>query len=106
MPIPKELQVDHLYREGYIPSSYDAPHSSLQRSLTWIAMGCILSSMAGFGTMTWGLSSYVHDARADAAAFAFGGAILGFGLLFLGFTLVHVGRKNYRDYKARTGRYI
>ncbi|WP_288801945.1 hypothetical protein [uncultured Corynebacterium sp.] len=104
MSVPQELQIDRLYMEGYVPSSLDAPHSSLQRSLTWLGMGFILASMAGLGTMMWGLSSMLNDYRTDGQVFAIAGAVMGFGLLFLGFILVHVGRKNYREYKERTGR--
>ncbi|MBC2682357.1 hypothetical protein [Corynebacterium anserum] len=104
MSLPKELHVEHLYKEGYVPSSFDAPHSSLHRSITWFAMGCILASLSGFGTMLWGLSTMTRDFRNDGSTFAIIGAVLGFGLLFLGFFLVHVGRKNYRDYKTRSGR--
>lgn len=104
MSLPKELHVESLYKEGYTPSSFDAPHSSLHRSITWIAMGCILASLAGFGTMLWGLATMPLDYRDDGQFFAIVGAILGFGLLFLGFFLVHVGRKNYREYKKRSGR--
>lgn len=104
MSRPQELQIDRLYKEGYVPSSLDAPHSSLQRSLTWLGMGSILASMYGFGIMMWGLSSMFNDYRTDGQVFAIAGAVMGFGLLFLGFILVHVGRKNYREYKERTGR--
>ncbi|WP_099298367.1 hypothetical protein [Corynebacterium dentalis] len=104
MSLPQELQIGRLYKEGYVPSSLDAPHSSLQRSLTWLGMGFILASMAGLGTMMWGLSSMLNDYRTDGQVFAIAGAVMGFGLLFLGFILVHVGRKNYREYKERTGR--
>lgn len=104
MSLPQELQIGRLYKEGYVPSSLDAPHSSLQRSLTWLGMGLILASMAGLGTMMWGLSSMFNDYRTDGQVFAIAGAVMGFGLLFLGFILVHVGRKNYREYKERTGR--
>lgn len=106
MSLPQELQIDSLYKEGYVPSSLDAPHSSLQRSLTWLGMGFILASMAGLGTMMWGLSSMLNDYRTDGQAFAIAGAIMGFGFLFTGFILVHFGRKNYREYKERTGRIL
>lgn len=104
MSLPKELHVEHLYKDGYQPVSWDAPHSSLQRSITWIAMGCILASLAGFGTMVWGLASMGVDYRDDGQFFAIVGAIIGCVLLFSGFLFVHMGRKNYREYKERSGR--
>ncbi|RAV32951.1 hypothetical protein [Corynebacterium heidelbergense] len=102
--ITEDLYVDKLYGEGYVPSSFDSPHSSLHSSITWIGMGLVLSSLAGFGTMIFGLSGMVSDLHPWATNLAIGGAILGFGLLFSGFLAVHIGRKNYREYKKRTGR--
>lgn len=104
MSLPKELQVENLYTEGYVPSSLDAPHSSLQRTLTWVGMGSILVAVYGFGIMVWGLSSMQSDYRNDGTEFAIAGAIIGCVFLFGGFILVHMGRKNYREYKKRSGR--
>lgn len=104
MSLPEELHVEKQYKEGYIPSSWDAPHSSLHQASTWIAMGCILASLSGWGTMMWGLASMTVSYRDDGPIFAITGAIIGAVLLFGGFFLVHVGRKNYREYKQRSGR--
>ena len=105
MSLAPELHVEKEYLDGFVPSSFDAPHSSLMRSKTWIGMGCILASLAGFGMLSFGLGGTVAGKQPLATEYAIGGAVMGFGLLFLGFFLIHLGRKNYKAYKARTGRY-
>lgn len=104
MTMSKDMQVEHQYIDGYVPSSYDAPHSSLQRSLTWLGMGAILSCLPGLGIMVFGLATWLGNTQEAGMAFAIGGAVVGFGMLFLGFFLVHLGRRNYKEYKARSGR--
>lgn len=95
------------YLEGFVPSSFDAPHSSLLRTSTWIGMGMILVSLAGFGTFVYGFAI----AADDYAIVADNGNMIGIigliaGLFFFiaGGVLVHVGRTRYRAYKKATGR--
>ncbi|KAB1504456.1 hypothetical protein F7230_05175 [Corynebacterium sp. 320] len=104
MSLAPELHVEKQYLDGYVPSSFDAPHSSLQRSITWVGMGAILASLAGFGLMVFGLATWQSGVQELGPEYALAGAILGFGLLFGGMFMIHLGRKNYREYKARTGR--
>ena len=56
MALAESLQMERYYEDGFVPSSYDAPHSSLHRSITWVAMGSILSSLAFFGLAIYGLA--------------------------------------------------
>ncbi|MGO3772102.1 hypothetical protein, partial [Corynebacterium variabile] len=46
-----------VYLDGYVPSSWDSHHSSLMQGWTWIGMGVILSSLAGFGVAIFGFTS-------------------------------------------------
>ncbi|MCX7445310.1 hypothetical protein OS125_08665 [Corynebacterium sp. P7003] len=93
------------YVEGYHPSSLDAQHSSLLRSSTWIGMGFILSSLAGFGALLYGLGSWTVASQPHWAEMTIIGAVLAVGFLVGGFWMVHHGRRYYREYAARTGRH-
>ena len=96
-----------VYLDGFVPSTFDAPHSSLQRSATWIGMGLILVSLAGFGAFVYGFGVGSDDTSpmaADGTVIGIAGLIVGFVLLFGGFFLVHMGRANYRAYKKDSGR--
>lgn len=101
-------RIDDTYIEGYDPVSLSAPHSSLNRTTTWVAMGLILSTLAGIGLAVWG---------AGAMAFGFGsqthdlaqrlliiGVIDAVVTAVLGAILIAVGRKDYKAYRKRTGR--
>lgn len=103
-----EGRIEDAYIEGYEPNSLGAPHSSLSRNVTWVAMGLILASLFGFGIAVWG---------AGAMAFGFGSQThdLAQRLLILGvaemaitliaaFVLISIGRKDYKAYLKRTGR--
>lgn len=103
-----EGRIEDTYIEGYDPVSLGAPHSSLARTATWIAMGLILSSLFGIGLAVWG---------GAAMAFGFGAQThdLSQRLLILGlieaaltlaggFALIAVGRRDYKAYRKRTGR--
>ena len=101
-------RIDDTYIDGYDPVSLSAPHSSLTRNSTWVAMGLILSTLFGIGLAVWG---------AGAMAFGFGSQTHGLAerLLILGVVeavvtavlgaiLIVVGRKDYKAYRKRTGR--
>ncbi|ADK28037.1 hypothetical protein LJU02_01290 [Corynebacterium pseudotuberculosis] len=92
------------YIDGYDPASLWAPHSSLQRTSTWVGMGAILVSLAGFGALIFGLGAASVGSQDAWATYVIIGAVLGFALLIGGFLLVHHGRRNYRQYRAETGR--
>ncbi|MBI8999584.1 hypothetical protein M0E87_01890 [Corynebacterium sp. CCM 9185] len=93
------------YVEGYHPSSLDAQHSSLIRSSTWIGMGLLLSSLAGFGVLLFGLGTWSVGTQQNWAMMAVVGAILAVVFLVGGFWMIHHGRRYYREYAARTGRH-
>ncbi|AGP31685.1 hypothetical protein [Corynebacterium terpenotabidum] len=95
------------YLDGFVPSTFDAPHSSLQRSATWIGMGLILVSLAGFGTFVYGFAagSDTTSPMADEG-YLIGWIGLAAALLafILGGVCVRIGRRNYRAYTKATGR--
>lgn len=101
-------RIESAYIDGYDPVSLGAPHSSLSRNSTWVAMGLILASLFGIGIAVWG---------AGAMAFGFGsqthglaqrlvvlGVIEAVATLVAGFVLITIGRKDYKAYRKRTGR--
>lgn len=92
------------YIDGYVPSSLDSQHSSLQRSSTWLGMGFILTSLAALGVLTFGIASETVGSQADAGLYITIGAVLVVLFLVLGFGLIHYGRRNYRAYVKATGR--
>lgn len=97
------------YIEGYEPNSLSAPHSSLERASTWIGMGLVLTSLAGFGIMIWMAATLiwgqgVATAEWDTTLLMIIGAVIAVALLVLGFGLIHRGRRYYREYVATTGR--
>ncbi|MBZ8177607.1 hypothetical protein GP475_01785 [Corynebacterium poyangense] len=94
------------YIEGYVPSSLAAPHSSLERSSTWMGMGLVLTSLAGFGTLVFGLASLLWNPLQAGLFFTILGAVIAVVCLVGGFGLIHFGRRNYRRYVAETGRHV
>ena len=101
-------RIEDTYIEGYDPVSLGAPHASLSRTKTWVAMCLILSTLFGIGLAVWG---------AGAMAFGFGSQThdLAERLLILGIAeavitgvaggvLISMGRKDYKEYRKRTGR--
>ena len=97
------------YIEGYDPNSLGAPHSSLERASTWIGMGLVLASLAGFGIMIWMAATLiwgagVAPAEYDTTLYLIIGAVTAAVLLFGGFGLIHRGRRFYREYRRTTGR--
>ncbi len=97
------------YIDGYEPNSLSAPHSSLERASTWIGMGLVLTSLAGFGIMIWMAATLiwgqgVATAEWDTTLLMIIGAVTAAALLVLGFGLIHRGRRYYREYVATTGR--
>lgn len=97
------------YIDGYEPNSLTAPHSSLERASTWIGMGLVLTSLAGFGIMIWMAATLLYGqgvatAEWNTTLIMIIGAITAGVLLILGFGLIHRGRRFYREYVATTGR--
>lgn len=97
------------YIDGYEPNSLGAPHSSLERSSTWIGMGLVLTSLAGFGIMIWTAATLIWGqgvtvAEYDTTLYMIIGAVIAVVLLVAGFGLIHRGRRYYREYRDTTGR--
>lgn len=97
------------YIEGYEPNSLGAPHSSLERSSTWIGMGLVLTSLSGFGIMIWMAATLIWGqgvtvAEYDTTLYMIIGAVTAVVLLVAGFGLIHRGRRYYREYRDTTGR--
>jgi|LSQX01.1.fsa_nt_gb hypothetical protein len=97
------------YIDGYEPNSLGAPHSSLERASTWIGMGLVLVSLAGFGIMIWMAATLIWGqgvtvAEYDTTLYMIIGAVIAVVLLVAGFGLIHRGRRYYREYRDTTGR--
>lgn len=96
------------YIDGYEPNSLGAPHSSLERASTWIGMGLVLTSLAGFGIMIWMAATLIWGqgvtvAEYDTTLYMIIGAVIAVVLLVAGFGLIHRGRRYYREYRDTTG---
>lgn len=92
------------YIDGYDPVSYYAPHSSLQKTSTWIGMGLVLTALAGLGTLVFGFGAMTVGSQELWATYALIGAVITAICVFGGFGLIHYGRRDYRKYRAETGR--
>ncbi|MDN8579236.1 hypothetical protein [Corynebacterium bovis] len=105
-PIDREAQFagEPAYLDGYVPSSFDSPHTSLTRVLTWLGAASILASLAFWGTIVFGLATKVYDQNDAADTFLVVGVVGALVFLFGGFFLVHLGRRDYKKYVKRTGR--
>ena len=92
------------YIDGYTPVSLGAPHSSLERSATWIGMGIVLVSLAGFGALIYGAATHLWGGDDHSMGFMIGGAIAGVVGMVIGFVLINIGRRSYKKYVKETGR--
>lgn len=92
------------YLDGYVPSSWDAQHSSLQRSLTWLGMALILLAISTAGVFVFGFASDSVGAQENGVTIGIVGLIVALVVLFAGFAAVHFGRSEYRKYQKTTGR--
>lgn len=97
------------YIEGYEPNSLGAPHSSLERTSTWVGMGLLLTSLAGVGIMIWIAATVVWGygvapAAYDTTLYFIIGLVIALVLGGGGFFLIFRGRRYYREYRATTGR--
>ena len=101
-------RIDDTYIDGYDPVSLSAPHSSLSRNSTWVAMGLILSTLFGIGLAVWGAGAMVYGFGSQTHDLAQRLLILGIVeavvTAILGAILIVVGRKDYKAYRKRTGR--
>lgn len=92
------------YIEGYDPVSYMAPHSSLQRTSTWVGMGLVLTSLAGIGTIIFGAATKIYQTQEQAMLYLGIGVVIAAACLIAGFGMINYGRRYYRQYRAETGR--
>ena len=101
-------RIEDTYIEGYDPVSLGAPHASLSRTKTWVAMGLILSALFGIGLAVWGAGAMVYGFGSQTHDLAQRLLILGIVeavvTAILGAILIVVGRKDYKAYRKRTGR--
>ncbi|MGP6174774.1 hypothetical protein [Corynebacterium sp. A21] len=92
------------YIDGYLPASLNAPHSSLERSSTWIGMGLVLVCLFGFGMLIYGGATQLWGGDDYPQFFMISGAILGVVGVGTGFVLISRGRAGYKKYVKTTGR--
>ncbi|MBV7294520.1 hypothetical protein KRX51_01125 [Corynebacterium sp. TAE3-ERU12] len=110
---------DEHFVEGYHPQSLNAEYSSLHKSKTWIGMGFILASLAAWGIFVFGLGVTVFDTHSahtvgyineagewvgqsddfPASLIMWGGLALALAMDLFGFFLIHLGRKDYKEYR-------
>ena len=107
--VKENARIEDSYLEGYDPVSLTAPHSSLVRTSTWVSMGLILSSLFGLGIFVWGAAASIVGWGAQTQDYSNILLVLG-GIQFvvslvLAWVLLAKGRKPYKEYKQRTGRY-
>ena len=60
-----ESKIHDHYIEGYEPVSLGAPHSSLERTSTWVGMGLVLAALAE-------AEAHAHHGRVKQALQAYG----------------------------------
>lgn len=93
------------YIEGYTPVSLGAPHSSLERSSTWIGMGVVLISLIGVGIFLFGLATDIWiPSENNSTLYMIAGPIFAVILAVVGFGLIARGRRHYKKYRRETGR--
>ena len=92
------------YIDGYDPVNLVAPHSSLLRTSTWVGMGLVLTSLAGFGMIIFGFVTLNSGVQEQASLYLTLGIVIAAVCLIAGFGLIHYGRRYYRQYRAETGR--
>lgn len=103
-----QARIEDTYIDGYDPVSLGAPHSSLNRIPTWVAMGLILSTLFGIGLAVWGAGAMVYGFGSQTHGLAERLLILGIVeaviTAVVGAILIVIGRKDYKAYRKRTGR--
>lgn len=93
------------YIKGYVPVAYNSPHSSLERSATWLGMGFLLSALCGVGAILYAVGSYSVGQQQDTwVMYTIIGAIFAVVGLILGVGLIVKGRAPYKRYARETGR--
>lgn len=102
-----ESRLEDAYIDGYDPVSLGAPHSSLNRTSTWVGMGAMIAVLAGFGLAIFGAAQQVWGSGSvdrDPMVLIIIGLVVGIGGVAIAAGLIRYGRRYYREYKERTGR--
>lgn len=96
------------YIDGYEPVSYEAPHSSLLRTETWVGMGLVLASLcpAGIAIFAVALMVFGNTGQADVTPMTllWIGIVLTVIFAVAGSVLISYGRRHYKQYVKETGR--
>ena len=92
------------YIKGYVPVSYNAPHSSLERSATWIGMGALLSALAGVGIILFALATQTMGSQENWMTYLWIGVVVAVVLLIVGTVTIIKGPAGYHAYAKETGR--
>ena len=90
------------YVQGYKPTSFTAPHSSLNKLITWVGMACLLAATTGLGFTVYGLATQ-EGAPQDAPTIIVAFGILTVVLVVLGALFISIGRKDWKKYSKATG---
>ncbi len=126
--VAKRYPGEEHFVDGYVPQSLNAEYSSLHRSITWIGMGLILASLAGWGTFVFGLattifadtstaahsngviafgeadySAYTSPMDFNGSLFLWGGLGVALALMVAGVVCISIGRRQYKAYKKEFG---
>ena len=102
-----ESRLEDAYIDGYDPVSLGAPHSSLNRTSTWVGMGAMIAVLAGFGLAIFGAAQQVWGSGSvdrDPMVLIIIGLVVGIGGVAIAAGLIRYGRRYSREYKERTGR--
>ncbi|BAU94768.1 hypothetical protein N24_0506 [Corynebacterium suranareeae] len=100
-PAPERMH----YIDGYIPVAYNSPHSSLERSATWLGMGFLLTALAGVGAILFAVgANSVGQQQEHWVLYAIIGAVFAVLFLVIGTVLIKIGRAPYHRYVKETGR--
>lgn len=101
-------KIQDTYIEGYVPNSLSAPHSSLLRTSTWVGMGLMMGSVPFAGILIWALGVITEPAGLQSDAqhqtLLWIGIITTIVGVVVASFLIWFGRRNYRRYRAETGR--
>ncbi|AGN18036.1 hypothetical protein A583_01771 [Corynebacterium glutamicum Z188] len=93
------------YIDGYIPVAYNSPHSSLDRSATWLGMGFLLSALAGVGAVLFAVgANSVGQQQEHWVLYTIIGVVFAVLFLVIGTVLIKIGRAPYHRYVKETGR--
>ena len=101
-------KIQDTYIEGYVPSSLSAPHSSLQRTSTWLGMGLLMGTVPPAGILIWALGVMTEPAGLQSAqqhqTLLWIGIVATVIVGVVASFLIWYGRRYYRQYRAETGR--